>query len=322
MNMAADEGDDDTRELNSSIWILVATMALLVAISFAALGMGIDIPSNWPLIEISLSYWLIAYCCCRLRRNSLISDALVLFGQLFIVTGLGLLLTYAASAIPLPYRDAEFHAFDLWLGFDRVAWHEFLDSHPLVLEILNAAYYSMAPQSFVVPLVLIAARQMPRLQEYAMAYGLALIATALIASFVPAMNAFVYVDLPARGLTEPPAGTYSYFPTLEALRHGSLRNLPLYGFEGLVSFPSFHTANAILYAWATWKLRIGRWLFLLLNGLMIVSTPIDGGHYILDLFGGGAVALGAIAATHRMFRRQSPGVSGIAARHLALAENN
>src|SRR5216684_4443184 len=42
---------------------------------------------------------------------------------------------------------------------------------------------------------------------------------------------------------------------------------------------------------------------LIANGAMMASTPIDGGHYFIDLIAGIAVAVLAIMAAHRMCRR-------------------
>jgi membrane-associated phospholipid phosphatase len=41
---------------------------------------------------------------------------------------------------------------------------------------------------------------------------------------------------------------------------------------------------------------------ILANGLMLASTPIDGGHYFIDIFAGIAVAVAAIAAAHAVSR--------------------
>ena len=58
----------------------------------------------------------------------------------------------------------------------------------------------------------------------------------------------------------------------------------------------FHTAAAILSAWALWPVRYIRPLAVVVNGLMILSTPISGQHYFVDVVAGGLVAWGGIAA--------------------------
>ena len=72
--------------------------------------------------------------------------------------------------------------------------------------------------------------------------------------------------------------------------------------EGLIAFPSYHTANAILFVWALWPLRLLRPVMLALNALLIASTPLAGAHYLVDLIGGALVAAGAIFLTSRLTR--------------------
>jgi membrane-associated phospholipid phosphatase len=91
-------------------------------------------------------------------------------------------------------------------------------------------------------------------------------------------------------------GTYTHVHTLEALRSGAMSVVRLDDLEGLITFPSFHTANAILFAWALWSVHYLRLPVLALNVLMVASTPTAGSHYFIDILGGTAVALLAIVA--------------------------
>jgi membrane-associated phospholipid phosphatase len=72
--------------------------------------------------------------------------------------------------------------------------------------------------------------------------------------------------------------------------------------DGLISFPSFHTANAILIVWTLWPIHLLRFVLLPLNLLLIASTPLCGAHYVIDIVGGAAVAFAAILVTSRLAR--------------------
>ena len=76
-----------------------------------------------------------------------------------------------------------------------------------------------------------------------------------------------------------------------ALRDGSLRHLELFKITGIVSFPSFHAASAVLYIWALWPVRYVGGAAVVLNLLMMASTPVIGAHYMIDVFGGVALAV-------------------------------
>ena len=75
-----------------------------------------------------------------------------------------------------------------------------------------------------------------------------------------------------------------------------LRDLDLLNLAGIVTFPSFHACSAVLYAWAFWPVWWMRPIALLANVAMLASTPVDGGHYFIDLLAGIAVAIFAIFA--------------------------
>ena len=99
-----------------------------------------------------------------------------------------------------------------------------------------------------------------------------------------------------------PRGFLGELRALPPVRDGSHRLLDLFGLTGLLTLPSFHAASALLYTWAFWPARWMRPVAILANGLMLASTPIDGGHYFIDIFAGIAVAVAAIAAAHAASR--------------------
>ncbi len=286
--------------LNRALWRLIEAMSIAIAASFLMLGLRINIFSNVPLIGVIVAYVAVIFFYAVIRYDPLVVRVMTTVGQLFIVLFAGLLLTYAASAAALPYRDAEFYSIDNWLGFDRESYRTFIEHYPILSQLLDAAYLSIQPQTAAVPFILILAKQLPRLQRFILALGFTLIATAGIAVFGPAMDAYIYVDLAPLRQAAIPAGIYSHIVTLEALRAGAMSTIQLNNLEGLITFPSFHTANAILFAWALWRVPYVRIAGLVVNALMIASTPVTGQHYVIDLIAGAAVAVAAIALAQRV----------------------
>ena len=59
--------------------------------------------------------------------------------------------------------------------------------------------------------------------------------------------------------------------------------------------PSYHTVLAILIIYAYRGCRRLFTLALVLNGVMLLSLLSEGGHYLIDLIAGGAVAVVTIA---------------------------
>lgn len=129
-------------------------------------------------------------------------------------------------------------------------------------------------------MVLMIANQLPRLRRWMLAFGLALIVTSVISVFAPAVAAFVYLDLTPQVYANISSTVYTHVPTLEGLRAGTFRSIPLDNLEGLFTFPSFHTAGALMFIWALRTVPYVRWPAITLNVALIVATPVDGAHYI------------------------------------------
>ena len=82
----------------------------------------------------------------------------------------------------------------------------------------------------------------------------------------------------------------------QALRAGQRSDLP---YVGIICFPSFHTAMAILFTAVYRGMPRFFWPAAALNGVMLLSVPYSGDHYLVDLIGGCAVAWIAIWLTWR-----------------------
>jgi hypothetical protein len=65
---------------------------------------------------------------------------------------------------------------------------------------------------------------------------------------------------------------------------------------GIVTFPSFHAASAVIFLWALWSVCWMRPIAAITMGAMLIVTPFVGGHYFTDIIAGIAVAVISIAA--------------------------
>jgi hypothetical protein len=285
----------DFRRNSRALWWIVAVTAAATAIGLFATGLAVDFKSNPALLLLAAAYAAVAIFYRYIRFDERLSQALTAVAQLLLIVLLGLLLSYVAAIPAMPYRDADLLAIDQWLGFDRTSYVRCLTDSPWKIRLSSIIYLAMLPQLAAVPLLLILASRTMRLQQFALAYGIALISTIAIFAFVPAVGAFVYHDLtPAQYATLPP-DIYTPARSLDALRAGAMKAIPLNNLEGLIAFPSFHTAAAILYAWALWPVRLVRWPIVALNTAILFTTPVDGAHYLIDVIAGAIVTLGSIA---------------------------
>jgi membrane-associated phospholipid phosphatase len=99
-----------------------------------------------------------------------------------------------------------------------------------------------------------------------------------------------------------PVAQETHLPIFHGLRDGTFRALTAMTAEGIITFPSFHAALAVIFAVALWPVPILlRWIGLALNILMIASTPIDGGHYFIDVIAGIAIGTFCVIAVRSSF---------------------
>ncbi|MGY8682054.1 phosphatase PAP2 family protein [Bradyrhizobium sp. UFLA05-153] len=146
-----------------------------------------------------------------------------------------------------------------------------------------------------------------RSAEAICAYVIALLATTCISALVPAIGVYQALDLHAADYPHfEPQGYYDTLRDAPLVRAGLLHKLHLTQLVGVLTFPSFHAAAAILYMWAFWPLRWFRLVVIPWNIVMIVATPLGGGHYLSDIIAGIAVSALAIAITARISAACSP----------------
>jgi membrane-associated phospholipid phosphatase len=275
---------------------------VVTAIGIAATGLNVDFKSNPTLLILVAAYSAAIFFYRSIRFDERLSQALTTVAQLLLIVVFGLLCSYAAAVTAMPYRDAELLAIDQWLGFDRTSYVNLFTDSPWKVRLSDLIYLAMLPQLAMVSFALIIASRMARLQRFIAAYGVALISTVAIFVFVPAVGAFVYFDLTPAQYAALPIDVYTPARTLDALRSGAMKTIRLNDLEGLIAFPSFHTAAAILYAWALWPVKSIRWPIAALNVAIISTTPIGGAHYAIDVVAGAVVAFGSIAASGLLCR--------------------
>jgi membrane-associated phospholipid phosphatase len=284
-----------------AIWCIIALMMIAVLFSYRAAGLGIDFGGSFRAFFIIPLIVAVSYYYRRWRPDPWIATGVESCAQVTGILLLGMMLTYPLATMAFPYRDSELHALDAWMGLDWQAYLDFFNARPKLAILSKAAYCSMQLQYPLVILVLTASSRFLRLQQYIFAVAIALAVTLVIFTFVPAVGAYAYLQIPPeRYANLDPILTFEQMRHLEAMRTMSwsvIRDM-----EGLISFPSFHTISAILFTWAMFPVRKLRWWILGLNAALIASTPVQGAHYFIDVLGGGVVAAIAILAAPLLAR--------------------
>lgn len=108
--------------------------------------------------------------------------------------------------------------------------------------------------------------------------------------------------------------TCDYGRELVGLLHNGPGFISPRDIRGLIAFPSYHAALALLAIWYARSISWLRWPALLLNLLVMVSAPVQGGHHLIDIFGGilvGALSILAVRVAETI-RLPSCTLNGIA----------
>ena len=280
------------RSLIKALAILMAVIAAIDVIWFSVTDFTFDWSSATTLAGLVFfmavlgAYFIVA-------RRSPKAQAFIFAGIFLIVMNAALApLSYLMASINLPLIDAQLATLDKMLGFDWYANLALVNNHPTFGHLLTLAYESSRLQVLMLVIILALANQRDRLIEFFAGYALTLTIVIVLSGFFPAAGAYVYLK-PAPELyanLNPAAGTW-HLEQFTGLRDGTFRLISLLNIEGLVTFPSFHTALAII---TTLAFRGMGPLFIaaiLLNILVVMSTLSEGGHYLIDVIAGAVLAI-------------------------------
>jgi PAP2 superfamily len=287
-------------------WRVLAALAVVLVIGLPLGGFSVGLAGALVCFTfIAINAGFAHYNAKAARRGDpQIVYVLGCTAQIISATCLLASLSYVAAAVNLPLQDANLHAIDQALGLDWRAYLEFVNARPVLARWLALGYSMIQWPIFFIPGLLAAAARYRRLQQFILAFTLALAATVIISALVPAIGVFYHLGLNVADFPNINGGGYlAELRDLPPTRDGSLRHLELLGLAGLVTFPSFHAGSAILYAWALWPVRWFRPVAILCNAAMLAATPIDGGHYFIDVIAGVAIAALAIVAARLVSRR-------------------
>ena len=239
-------------------WIFVGAMGVVLALSLAFTNFSLELTG----LAISVAYvglyagFAHANACSPKRRDPQVMFVLGGTAQIVLITAVMTPLTYVAASANLPMQDANLLAIDRALGFDWGAYVRYVDDHPALAAWLNYGYTMIRWPIFAIPVVLAATHRYQRIEEFTFAFGLALIATTIISGLVPAIGVFQQIGLDPTGIKNLNLQPYlDQLRDLPPTRDGALRHLDLLNLGGIVTFPSFHAASAVLYAWALWPVR-------------------------------------------------------------------
>jgi hypothetical protein len=225
----------------------------------------------------------------RDRREWIVSETFLVIALLLTFSVIGSPLQYVILAMQMPLADGWLAGADSLMGVHvptLVAWTA---RHPQLAFVLTAAYSSLLPQFVLAPLVLGCwYRDRAALWEYAWHFQFCLVAALIGLALLPAACAFTYYGFDSL------LDQTRFIAQFEGLRNGSMTIVNPENLEGMITFPSFHAAGALLITWSfrrypSWAVGVG-----CLNVFLIASTVLTGAHYAVDVIASGAVFVASV----------------------------
>jgi membrane-associated phospholipid phosphatase len=271
-------------------WIWAGCAAALTVV--ACLGGEITIIVDGALYSVGLIWCatlLGTTSCMRCPSVRALAVPLECLAQLIAVSVICAFLQYPAAKVGRPLIDAELAAIDRAFYFDWPECFAWVLRHPTALNFLSGVYLSLGLQSAL--LCFVAWRQPDRARICLAANALTV--TICLAVFVvwPAGGAFAHYR---------PAGIFSdYVEQLMAARSSSPTTLAIGQMKGIIQFPSYHAAAAVLLGYTFASLP--RWFAipaLVIEITLAISAVPIGGHHLIDVLAGVALAAASLAIAH------------------------
>lgn len=202
----------------------------------------------------------------------------VLFGYLHVVP------MFLAARCSAPLQDAALARIDAALGLEVPAVVRFIQGHPRAGRFLAVCYDTLLPMVTLAIMVPPLCGRMKAAKEYALGNVLAAALCLPLFAVFQAEGPWAYYEFEANPTQD------NYLKVFALVRTEPTYVVDLRYRDGLITFPSFHTALAVLAACALWPIPYLRWPAAALAVLITVSTVTTGWHYLADVLAGLLVA--------------------------------
>jgi len=271
--------------LTAALVIVVLTTAELVmarVLGFHGVG---EIFSSWPSILLGVA--CVWYCRWRPLPKAIEASELAVLAVF--LTGILSILIQLAGRSHSPLADGRLAAIDAAAHFQTAYWVRLVATWPLLRGILYIAYNQLLLMIFAATLIPAMRGDKTSSRRFVLGIVAAAVVTAAGFWIWPAVGPWT---VEGYSPTHPQAAVAAY---IARLRSPLPVNVDMDD-AGIVSFPSFHVALAVLAAFALRRIRVLRVFAWALCILMCISTITTGWHYGIDVVGGLVVAIFSIAA--------------------------
>jgi hypothetical protein len=249
-----------------------------------------------PLAAISFFYARV-----RPRENLTVVGTALL--QILMFSAIGCVVQYLLARDSGDFWSATLLAWDKWLGLDWRAMAQGVSDRPVLARLLGVAYNALIPEAVLVVVLLGWREQLDEVRTFILAGMICGATCILLSHLIPAVDCNVYLGLSQARLPNLDFNvSYAAAKELAALRSGQLNVIELPSMQGLVTFPSYHAGLATASCWASLKIKSRKigYFGAVMAIATIISAPVRGGHYFVDVFAGIAIGMVSLVAATRL----------------------
>jgi PAP2 superfamily len=206
-------------------------------------------------------------------------------------------LNYFLLTVAGPRIDILLSGIDHAMGFDWVRVMTAMSHHPTLNMVFFYVYGTTLPQIAFLLIVLAWSGRPQEVYRFCLAIAVGALIAIFIWAAVPSLGAeSMYALSPSVQRHLVLDVTTDYGRELVKLLHNGPGYITPTDIRGLIAFPSYHAVLAMLMVWYARTIGWLRWPVLILNLVVLASAPVQGGHHLIDIFGGCGVTVLAVLA--------------------------
>lgn len=300
---------------NAAGWAFLCFLILCLGLVELADPVPITLRGVVPLVVACTTLWSVAFYYRCVRPVEKFAEMCLSLSQVLLFSAVGIVLSYLAVRTNAPLWDDTFVRWDKALGFDWMAMMRLVDTSPLASMVLFVAYGSLIPQIVFLVCALGFMARLADLRTVMLAAMLCGGVCIFISAFMPAVAYPIHYGVTRTTFDHAvPWAGFIKLGDFMSLRDGTIARLDFANMQGLITFPSYHAGLSAVTFWGFYRVGLN-WLRIpgmTLAFLTIASTPVFGGHYLVDVIAGVALSAVCIPLARRMIR-WSPSIDALRA---------
>jgi len=277
-------------------------LVLLVALTFIdkeglkVVNMSVDLPTLFLFVQYASGLLVISFISQWLKFDPRVVTFMRVESSTLAFMILNEILSYILVALHRPMVDDPLAAADRALGFNWLALYLWTTTHNFAHSVLIWDYTTFQVQMPLILSILCWRGQLVRAWELFWLFLLSCFGCLFALGIWPTIGPFGHF---------PVTFDTSCTQEFRAVYEGSLKVIGKTPLQGLIQFPSLHAAAAIIFTYAGRGIPILFPLLVVVNALMLVALLPIGGHYLVDMFGGVAIAVAAIVGARKIVTKET-----------------